>query len=332
MATDVIEARLLDTAAKLQRITEAGAIAAAGRIGIGVERRNEIDQVAVDAMHGALIDETRAPEANGYIVVIGEGEKDESAFFNYGAFYGPEGRHRLGKYVLDFAVDPVENTRSVAAGLPGGMTIAALGERGSFPRWIGVPYMRKLIVGPGAPAASMDEGNIGLDRDPRENMVEVARAVGVPIKALRVAVLDRERNAAIIEAAQELGVQLTLLERGDVLPAMQVCLEEGTLDMVYGSGGAPEGVISAALAACTGGNMQGIWDPQTQDEVFVLEAMGQLNRIKRLQQLVGTGELHFAATAITDSDDSERPLLRGCRQVEGVWLPGDSIITSRRHE
>ena len=332
MAADVHETRLLDTAAGLRRITEAGAVAAAEWIGAGVEHKNDADQAAVDAMDAALIQETSGSSLTGVIVKIGEGEKDEAPLLRHGKFYGREGARRLGGYVLDLAVDPVENTTSVATGQEGGMTIAALGERGSFPSWLGVAYMRKLIVGPGVPAALMDEGVIGLDRHPSDNMTEVAQALDIPLSELRVAVLDRKRNEAIIQAAQDLGVQLTLLQRGDVLPAMQVCLEDGTMDMVYGSGGAPEGVISAVLAACTGGNMQGMWDPQTHDEEFLLEAMGQLGHIKHLKQLVGTGELHFAATGITDSTRDERPLLRGCRKVGGTWLPTDTIVASRQHE
>lgn len=324
MAADTREVEMSETAQALVRVTEAAAAAAGPWIGSGETYKNDADQAAVDAMHGELLRQTGELGAFACWVVIGEGVKDGAPHLKHGAFYGQQEPGRVGRRALDFAADPIEGTTSVALGEAGGMAIAALGEKGSFPGWLGIPYMHKLVVGPGAPAEMMDRGIIGLDKDPADNMTHLAAALNIPITDLRVAVLNRARNAEIIRVATELGVQLDLLDRGDVLPAMQVCMNDGAVHMLYGSGGAPEAVITAAFVAGAGGNMQAMWHPQTGEQAILLHAMGQLDKIRGLDRLVGTGEVHFAATGITNS-----ALLEGCTKVGDDWLPGSSIVVSR---
>jgi len=295
---------------QLRQITEAAAVAVAPFIGGG--DKIMIDQAAVDAWHNAL-----DAGSLSCAVVIGEGAKDEAPMLAHGKKYGPS-----CEAPYDLAIDPVECTSAVAKNQPGGMVVAALGRHGSFLEWANIPYMHKLVVGPGA--AHLLEKEVRIDGDPARNMQAVADALGKKVKDLTVAVLDRERNHRIMFAAQQIGARLVALEGGDVTQALRTCLD-GKVDMLYGSGGAPEAVLTAAFVATQGGNMQAMWDPHNQEQAQIAFERGQLGKVLGLQDLVGTGELHFAATGITSS-----PILEGCTQgQDGTWHPGSSILASR---
>ena len=294
----------------LRLMTESAAVAAAPWIGSG--DKIAADRAAVNAMHVVLSTGRIACE-----VAIGEGVKDGAPILEHGRRYGPPLEEPLS-----LAVDPIEGTTFVASGRPGGMAVAAFAESGAFPKWIGVPYMRKLVVGPEA-AYLFDSGDAHIDDDPARNIRRVAEALDKPLAELHIAVLDRERNSRIIHAAHSLGAKLLLLEGGDVQPAMRACLHSG-VDMLYGSGGSPEGVLTAAFAAATGGNMQVAWDPQNDMQRSIAGNLNLLHRTFSLGELTGNGAVHFAATGITDSE-----LLRGCTNAAGVWQPGTSLVVSR---
>lgn len=300
----------IHVAEELRRVTEAAAVAAAPWIGKG--DKLSADQAAVDAMHHQLNKSGLSCE-----VVNGEGEKDNAPELKQGTVYGD-----LRSPHYDLAVDPVEGTTFVSRGQDGGMSIAALGLSGDLMPWVGIPYMKKLVVGPGA-SKLMEAGNLNINGDPAQNMRRVAQFLGKRTTELAVAMLNRERNQHIQRAAEQIGARVLLLEGGDVTPALQACMTRD-VDMLYSSGGAPEGVITAAAVAALGGNMQAMFDPQTADEINKTFQAGLLGRPLDLHTLIGDGEVHFAATGITRS-----PVLTGAHKVEGVWYPGSSITASR---
>lgn len=306
----------MEVAEKLHYVTEAAARAAAEHIGRG--DKITADRAAVDAMHDELTFQGLSCE-----VVIGEGEKDNAPELERGHVFGDR---RPARY--DLAVDPVEGTSFVAAGLPGGMSIAALGEHGSFLPWVGVHYMKKLVVGPGAASLldmPLERGGVDIRGDQGANMRRVAHALGKPVSELTVAMLDRARNRDIMDAAEQIGARILLLEGGDVTPALQACMGED-VDMLYSSGGAPEGVITAAAVAALGGNMQAKMDPQNRLEEIKLVRARLLGKVLRLKDLIGDGDVYFSATGITDSPLS---VLSAAHQEDGVWYPGKSISVSR---
>jgi fructose-1,6-bisphosphatase II len=212
-------------ALELVRVTEAGAMGAARWIGRG--QKESADGAAVDAMR-AVLDTVRMRG----VVVIGEGEKDEAPMlFNgeqVGNGEGPE---------VDVAVDPLEGTRLAAFGQPNAISVIAVAERGTmfFPG--AAFYMEKIAVGP----RSIDA--IDITRTPTENVRAVAEALGRSTSDVDVVVLERDRHAALIEELREAGARVRLIRDGDVAPAIAAGRPGTGVDMVYGIGGTPEGVI-----------------------------------------------------------------------------------------
>lgn len=287
-----------EIANELRAATEIAAIAVGPWVGKGDPL--SADQAAVDSLIGKF---SRSNLITVH-VAIGEGVKDEAPHLPHGEQFGN------GALVYDLAVDPVEGTKRTAHGDPGGMVIASLAPRGSFPVWADVDYMRKLVVGPQAARNMAIGGYINLLNEPETNMQEVAAALRKSPDQLRVAVLDRDRNAHIMEAARSLGKHvLVALDSGDVLPALQACRDDQDIDMLYSSGGAPEAVITAAAVAGFGGNMQAMWDPQTPQQVLARNKLQTGNQLLTLRDLVGpTDDIFFSASAIT-----ENPLMNHVR-------------------
>ncbi|MBE3591102.1 MAG: class II fructose-bisphosphatase [Firmicutes bacterium] len=278
---------------ELVRVTEGAALAASRWVGRG--RKDEADAAAVDAMR-RLFDtvDVRAE------VVIGEGEMDEAPMLYIGELVGGAAGVEP---TADVAVDPVEGTNLVAKGLPGAIAVLAMAPRGGLLR---APdcYMEKIAVGPGA------RGAVSLDAPPEENVRAVARALGKPVEDVTVVVLDRPRHQGIIEAVRRAGARIRLISDGDVAAAVATGLEETGIDLMLGTGGAPEGVLAAAALACLGGDFQGRLRPEDDAQRARIEAMGLVpwDRLLRLEDLVRSDDVIFAATGITSGD-----LLRGVR-------------------
>jgi fructose-1,6-bisphosphatase II len=306
---------------RLAGVTSAASAAAAEWIGRG--DKDSADKSAVTAMDEAL-ERSHIP----CVVTIGEGEKDEAPMLAHGHIYGE------GKPLFDLTADPIEGTTRLSKGRPGSMSVLALAERGTFPEWDGISYMNKLFVSPEA-SELMDNGDIGLHKNPAHNIRLIAKALKKPISELNVAVLNREkRNRDILKAARWLGVHLMPLDSGDLFPAMQACepARNRRVDVLYGSGGAPEGVLAAAYVAIAGGNGQLMWHPQTDQEVATAHELELNGKPLSLGEAVGKGPLYFAATGITDSPKhkpNERPMLKGAQNFEGDWYPGTSIMVYR---
>jgi fructose-1,6-bisphosphatase II len=294
-------------ALELVRVTEAAAMGAGRWIGRG--DKNAADQAAVDAMR-AMLDTV---SMNG-VVVIGEGEKDEAPMlFNgeqVGDGDGPE---------VDVAVDPLEGTRLTALGQPNAIAVIAVAERGTmfFPG--AAVYMEKIAVGADAVDA------IDIEKTPTENVHAVAEAKGRRVSDIRVVVLERDRHTALIEELREAGARVNLIRDGDVAPAIAAARPETGVDMLYGVGGTPEGVISAAALKTVGGGIQAKLWPRDGDERARLVAAGyDLDRVLETNDLVSGDDVFFAATGVTTG-----ALLRGVRYVRDAAITDSIAFRSR---
>jgi fructose-1,6-bisphosphatase II len=286
-------------AMELVRVTEAAALAAGRWIGHG--DKNAADGAAVDAMR--LMIDTVSMHGT---VVIGEGEKDEAPML----FNGEEVGNGEGPGV-DVAVDPIDGTRLTALGQPNALAVIALAARGTmfFPG--AAVYMEKIACGPEAVDA------IDITASPEENVRAVAKAKGVGPEEIAVTVLDRPRHAQIIDAIRSVGARVFLISDGDVAGAIAAATPGSGVDLLYGIGGTPEGVISAAALKCLGGAIQGRLYPRDDDERRALVDAGfDLDAVLTTNDLVSGEDVFFAATGITDG-----------ALLQGVTYAPDGAIT-----
>ena len=294
-------------ALELVRVTEAAAMGAGRWIGRG--DKIAADQAAVDAMR-AMLDTV----VMSGVVVIGEGEKDEAPMLYNGEEIG-EGR---GPEV-DVAVDPLEGTRLTALGQPNAIAVIAAAERGSlfFPG--AAVYMEKIAVG----ADALDA--IDINASPAENVAAVAKAKGRRVNDIRVTVLERDRHDDLIGELREAGARVTLIRDGDVAPAIAAARPETGVDMLYGVGGTPEGVISACALKCVGGGIQAKLWPRTADErEALIEAGYDVDRVLTTDDLVRSDNVFVAATGVTTG-----ALLRGVRYVRDGAITDSIVMRSR---
>jgi fructose-1,6-bisphosphatase II / sedoheptulose-1,7-bisphosphatase len=275
-------------ALELVRVTEAAALAASRWIGRG--KKNEADGAAVEAMRKAF--DTVAIDGT---VVIGEGEMDEAPMLYIGEKVG------MGGPAMDIAVDPLEGTSITAKGGQNSIATVALAEKGNFLHAPDI-YMDKLAVGGGLP-----EGVVSLDAPVKENLKNLALAKKIDVSELMVCMLDRERHAELIAKCREAGARITLIGDGDVAGVNAVSQPETGIDIYMGSGGAPEGVLSAAALRCIGGQMQGrlLFEDDAQIERARTMGITDPNRIYTITEMA-KGDVMFAATGVTSG-----PMLRG---------------------
>src|SRR4051794_5204475 len=247
--TDTPRRRATDTAApdrnlalELVRVTEAAALAAARLVGVG--DKIAADQAAVDAMR--LVLDTVAMDG---VVVIGEGEKDEAPMLYNGEQIG----NGLPPQV-DIAVDPLEGTTLTAKGMPNALSVIGLSERGSMFNPGPIVYMEKL-AGNAEVADVLD-----LERPLAETIRLVAERKGIDVRDVMVVVLDRPRHADGIKTIRDAGARVRLISDGDVAAAMLAVSDRSPVDLLWGIGGTPEGVISACALKCMGGQLVGrLW-------------------------------------------------------------------------
>ncbi len=290
------------------RVTEMAAIAAARTMGRG--EVNESDQAAVDAMRRAF-DEL---EIDG-VVVIGEGERDQAPMLYIGEKVGRAGE---GHPQVDIALDPLEGTSLCAYGRPGAIAVVALAARGNL---LNAPdtYMEKLVVGPRA------RGVIDLRQPPTWNLERVAKAMQREMRELTVVVMDRPRHHELIREVRQAGARVRLIDEGDVPAAVATCFEATGVDVLMGTGGAPEGVITAAAVRCVDGDMQGRLRFRSDEEQARAKTMGIVDpdRIYGAAELA-KGDVMFAATGVTGGEflKGVRFFHRGCET--------DSIVMRSR--
>lgn len=288
-----------ELAIEFARVTEAAALAAHKWVGRG--DKEAADQAAVDAMRTML----NKIHINGEIV-IGEGEIDEAPMLYIGEKVG---LRKDMDIAVDIAVDPVEGTRMTAQGQGNALAVMAIGNKGSFLKAPDM-YMEKLIVGPDA------RGVIDLNLPLLDNVNNVAKALNKSLDELVMVILDKPRHHKIIKDLQKMGVRIFAIPDGDVAGSILTAIIDSDADMLYGIGGAPEGVISAAVIKALGGDMQarlklrsevkGISlenDKISNFEKSRCEEMGiDISNVFTIDDLVKDDEVIFAATGITDGD------------------------------
>ncbi|HEY3019525.1 MAG TPA: class II fructose-bisphosphatase [Solirubrobacteraceae bacterium] len=285
MATKPVTRLDRNLALELVRVTEYAALAAAREVGRG--DKEAADQAAVDAMRSLL----HSVHMDG-VVVIGEGEKDEAPMLYNGEHIG-DGTPPA----VDIAVDPLEGTTLTAKGMPRALSVIALAERGSMFDPGPIVYMEKL-------AGARDIADVlDLDRPVGDTVARVAERKGTDVGDVMVVVLDRPRHEEGIKAIRDAGARVQLIPDGDVSAALQAVSERSPVDLLWGIGGTPEGVISAAAIKCIGGELVGRLWPRNEDERrAALEQGYDLDRQLTSSDLVRSDDCMFAATGVTDGD------------------------------
>ncbi len=272
-------------ALELVRVTEAAALAAARWSGSG--DKESADQAAVDAMR-LLLDTVRMDGT----VVIGEGEKDEAPMLYIGESIGNGLPPRT-----DIAVDPVDGTTLTAKALPDAIAVLALAERGTMFDPGPCVYMEKMAGGPHL-ADLLD-----LDRPLGETIGLVAERKGTDVRDVMVVILDRPRHEEGINAIRDAGARVRLITDGDVSASLLAVSPDRPVDLLWGIGGTPEGVISAAALKCYGGGLIGRLWPRDDDERKAAEDAGyDVTRVLTQDDLVRGDNCFFCATGVTDGD------------------------------
>ncbi len=295
-------------ALELVRVTEAGALAAARWIGKG--EKESADQAAVDAMR--LLLDTVPMDG---VVVIGEGEKDEAPMLYNGESIGDG-----SPPVVDIAVDPLEGTTLTARGAPAALSVIALAERGSMFDPGPCVYMEKLAGGPGVADC------LSLDAGLTEVIGRVAERKGVPVGDVTLVMLDRERHAEAVEEIRRTGARIRFITDGDVSAALQAVTESRGVDLLWGIGGTPEGVLSAAAIKCLGGQLLGrLWPRDDGERKAAIDAGYDLDEVLNVDRLIGGGDVFFAATGVTGGD-----LLAGVNYLGDGHATTESLVMRSR--
>ncbi len=289
-------------ALELIRVTEAAALSASRWMGRG--KKNEADGAAVEAMRKAF-----DAVAIAGTVVIGEGEMDEAPMLYIGEKVG------MGGPEMDIAVDPLEGTTVTAKGGANAMAVVALADEGKFLHAPDI-YMDKIAVGPGLPADLID-----LDASPGENLRNLAKAKKRDVGDLVACILDRDRHKELIARVREAGARIMLIGDGDVSGVIACSMPDPEVDIFFGSGGAPEGVLAAAALRCLGGQMQGRLLYEDEAQIARARSMGVTDpRHKYTMEEMAGGDVMFAATGVTSG-----PLLRGVRRF-GTGAVTHSVV------
>ncbi len=293
-------------ALELVRVTEAAALSAARLVGMG--DKLAADQAAVDGMRHVL--ETVSMDG---LVVIGEGEKDEAPMLYNGERVGDG-----SKPEVDIAVDPLEGTTLTAKGMPSAIAVIAISPRGTMFDPGPCVYMEKLAGGPDL-ADVLD-----LDKPIGEICGLVAERRKVHVRDITVVVLDRPRHADGIAAIRESGARVRLISDGDVSAALLAASTRSPVDLLWGVGGTPEGVISAAAIKSIGGGLVGrLWPRDDAERQAALDAGYDLDRQLTQDDLVRGQDCFFSATGVTDGD-----VLQGVR-YEGPGIASTESIVMR---
>nr|WP_211169713.1 class II fructose-bisphosphatase [Pseudonocardia bannensis] len=294
-------------AMELVRVTEAAAMAAGRWVGRG--DKNGGDGAAVDAMRQLI----HTVSMRG-VVVIGEGEKDEAPML----YNGEEVGNGEGPW-CDVAVDPIDGTTLMAKGMPNALAVLAVAERGAMFDPSAVFYMEKLAVGPEAADA------IDITAPVAENIRRVAAAKHTDVADVTVCILDRPRHESIVKEVRSTGARIHFISDGDVAGAISAARPNTGVDLLYGIGGTPEGIIAAAALKCMGGAIQGrLWPTDDTERERALDAGHDLDRVLTTDDLVRGDNVFFCATGVTDGD-----LLRGVHYRTGGCTTQSIVMRSK---
>ncbi len=299
---------------EFSRITEQGALAAYKYI--GRHDKNKADDAAVKAMRYMM----NILEIDGEIV-IGEGEMDEAPMLYIGEKVGRGGMQ------LDIACDPIDGTNLVAEGKNNGVCVLAAAEKGLMLKAPDM-YMEKLAVSESA------KDVIDLDRPLKDNLIDIAKALGKDISELTVAILDRKRHEKAIEMMKSMNIKVYTSGEGDILMGLLSCMPYSDVDVLYGVGGAPEGVLLATAIRALGGNMQGRLVPYTQvypedancgalaeEEARRCAEIGvEIGKKLVLDDLIRGDDFIFSLTGVTNGE-----LLQGVRR-NGTMATTETLL------
>ncbi|UOQ45330.1 class II fructose-bisphosphatase [Halobacillus salinarum] len=284
---------------ELVRVTEAAALSSARWMGRG--KKEEADDAATSAMRDVF--DTIPMKGT---VVIGEGEMDEAPMLyigeKLGNGYGPR---------VDVAVDPLEGTNIVAQGTWNALAVIAIADHHQL---LHAPdmYMDKIAVGPEA------VGKVDINASIADNLQAVAKAKNKEVEDVVAIVLNRKRHERVIEEIREAGARIKLIPDGDVAAAINTAFDHTGVDILFGSGGAPEGVLAAVALKCLGGEIQGKLIPSNDEELERCKTMGieDINKVLHMEDFCGGDDAIFAATGVTDGE-----------LLQGVQFKGQKATT-----
>jgi fructose-1,6-bisphosphatase class II len=310
-----------DLSLEFLRVVEEAAIACAHTMGQG--DRHKSDQVAVEAMRRVMdtvpIDGT---------IVIGEGERDEAPMLyigeKVGQIHSPEsGERRLTRFEeVDIAVDPLEGTNLCATGAPNAIAVLAASERGGL---LHAPdlYMEKLVVGPSSKHA------VHLDASVADNLNAIAKCLGREVEDLVVVVLDRPRHEQLIADIRATRARIRLIGDGDLSAGISAAVAGSGVHAVMGTGGAPEGVLTAAAMRCLNGEILARLVVSKPEHEERCRAMGitDFKRVYRAKDLAPGEKIVFAATGVTDGT-----IMRGVRFFGDGTRTSSVIMQNNPHQ
>jgi fructose-1,6-bisphosphatase II len=287
-------------ALEMVRVTEAAAIASARFMGRGA--KDEADAAATEAMRRTMDEIDFAGR-----IVIGEGERDEAPMLYIGERVGRAGPDDADAPEVDIAVDPLEGTNLVAHGQAGAITVLAASDAGGLTHAPDT-YLEKLCVGP------VVAGKVDIRESPAENLGRIAEALGRKVSDITIVILERPRHETLIGEVREAGARIKLIGDGDLSAAISCAVSGTGVHAVMGTGGAPEGVITAAAMRCLGGEIQARFRYRSDAERERGAAMGHgdEDRVYSTTDLAPGDNLVFAATGVTTGD-----LLQGVRFFGG---------------
>jgi fructose-1,6-bisphosphatase II len=286
-------------AMELVRVTEYGALAAARWVGLG--EKEKADGAAVDAMR-LMLDTVHMDG----VVVIGEGEKDEAPMLYNGEHIGDGSPPQV-----DIAVDPLEGTTLAAEGSPRALAVMSLSERGTMFDPGPAVYMLKMAAQP-AYAHLLD-----LDRPLTETLELLAKEKGTGVNDVTVMMLKRDRHNDAVAEIRRAGARIRFISHGDVSASLLAVQPDSPIDLLWGIGGTPEGVISASAIKCLGGQMVGrLWPRNDEERQALVDGGYDLDEVLDVDRLVAGNDVFFAATGVTDGD-----------VLEGVHYTRDGATT-----
>jgi fructose-1,6-bisphosphatase II len=294
---------MFDLSLEVLQVVERAAIESARTMGMG--NADGADQAAVESMRATL--ETIAIEGT---IVIGEGERDQAPMLYIGEKVGSD-KGKGGAIKVDIAVDPLEGTNLCASGAGGAITVLAASEHGGL---LHAPdcYMEKIVVGPAA------KGSVDLDAPVKQNLKSIARRLQRGVDDLVVVVLDRPRHQQLIADIREAGARIRLISDGDLSAGIAAAVSGTGVHAVMGSGGAPEGVLTAAALQCLNGEILGRLVVKDDAQAERMQAMGihDPKKVYTTKELAPGRDLLFAACGVTDGN-----------LLKGVRFFGDGIRT-----
>lgn len=297
------------------RVVEEAAIACAHTMGQGDRHRS--DHVAVEAMRSTL----DSVPIDGR-VVIGEGERDKAPMLYIGEEVGRGAKGETGLIQVDIAVDPLEGTNLCATGAPRAIAVLAASERGGLLHAPDV-YMEKLVVG------AQSKGAVDLDAPVAHNLQEIAKRLDRDVEDLVVVVLDRTRHEQLIEEIRDAGARIRLIGDGDLTAAIGAAVVGSGVDVVMGSGGAPEGVLAAAAMRCLGGEIFGrlVLDSDEKKERASAMGVDDFNKVYTSADLASGENIIFAATGVTEGS-----LMKGVRFFGEGCRTSSVVMQSKPHQ